>query len=501
MKKKNILVIIFLLLSFFHVTTLLKNEKFIVTADINLDKNSFISEMSKAAVEDMKLTGVYASVTLGQAAVESGWGANSIAVRYKNYFGMKTGATIYVNGAKTTCNAANYGVIGKSNSTNPYWSGTAVCLGASEGGYSWFRVYDSMANSVKDHSRNLWCISDGRYVKNGVFASPDPQTQLYNIARSGYAVDKNGNVTVTAGRRYDDYIYNLIITPNNFEQYDQGYQKIKPDYAYDCTTAEYTGVMPSIKGTTTSIMSYTTSYTGDIKKGYINENQTENALIYTEDESDDSIKNKVFNIINNIFGRASDYNSSSSSKPGASAYIAKVEYYKGNFKNEIRYFNQYDYREYPYSTYGTIRSHGCGPTSMAIVLSSFFNKNISPVDLTNWACSHGYCSSNGTAHEYICAQAKEYGLNCERLTNAHDSSSQQKVVSALGSGNALVVMLARTGHFTNSGHFIVLTGETSDGKITVHDPGHRDNTNKQFSFDFLLNPTQGHAEEFYVISG
>lgn len=452
-------------------------------------KEKFIELMADAAVEDMKTTGVYASVTLGQAVIESGWGDNEIATLYNNYFGMKTGSKIYINGKETECNSSNYKQIGYAKTENQFWDGKAVCLKASEGGYAWWRVYNSPLESIQDHSRNFWCISDGRYIKNGVFESPDPQTQLYAIAKSGYAVDASGNISTINGKTYDEHIFSQIIEPNNFTKYDEGYEKIKPDYANSCSTASYEGSpLSSVKKN--EVTEFKTTYDGDITQGYIYKKlleEAEKSDKYKADEIDDRINN----IINEIFEMAGSY---SKGKAGSSAYKADVTYLNGTFKNQIRYYNQNDYVDYAYGAFGTIKSHGCGPTSMSIVISSFRQENIDPVTTTNWACHNGYCSISGSYHTLICALAKEYGLDCSQVTD------DQVIVDSLASGNSLVVALASPGIFTTGGHFLVLTG-IKNGQVSIADPASTIRTQNTYSYDTLKDPLLGHLVKFWVISG
>ena len=50
-----------------------------------------------------------------------------------------------------------------------------------------------------------------------------------------------------------------------------------------------------------------------------------------------------------------------------------------------------------------------------------------------------------------------------------DATDGQKIIDALAEGK-LVIALMGPGHFTVSGHFIVLRGITSEGKVLVADP-------------------------------
>lgn len=487
-----------LLLYLFIFTIYVFSSKTLINnSNIYLDKKEdFLKLMADDVVQDMKENGVFASVTLGQAVIESGWGQDRIAVDYNNYFGMKAGSNVYVNGVKTECNAANHGVTGtNSGAQNEFWSGLSVCRGASEGGSAWFRVYDSPLNSIRDHSRNFWCHSDGRYVENGVFEAEDPETQLYVIAFSGYASYANGDITTIDGLRYDQHIYQRIIKPNNFTSYDEGYKSVKPDYAYTCSDAVYQGNMPVLPddGSLNGITDFKTTYDGELEEGFIYKNQADNALRnYIGTTKADEIEGRIDSIVTDIFGKAGTY---SDGKIGSSAYIANVDYLTGSFRNPIIYFNQRDYPNYPYSSYGTISSHGCGPTSMAIVVSSFTKQSISPITTTEWACSNGYCFSNGSAHSLICGQANYYGLDC------HQTTDNQEIVNSLASGNSLVVVLANEGEFTDGGHFLVLTGVDSSGNISIADPASPEKTKNTYTLDFLLDPARGNIKKFWIVSG
>lgn len=164
-------------------------------------QEDFINAVAPYAVMDMEKYQIYASVTIAQAIIESGWGKDNIAIQYKNFFGMKVGG----------------------GTPNEYWSGNSVNLNASEGGTSYFRVYDSLGNSIHDHGRNF--IVTSTYAAHGVLdcipQNLGPKEQLKRIAQSGYAVDRNGNITKPDGKRtYDQYLYEEFIQKYNLERFD-----------------------------------------------------------------------------------------------------------------------------------------------------------------------------------------------------------------------------------------------------------------------------------------
>lgn len=162
----------------------------------------FIKAVAPYAVIDMQQHNIYASVTIAQAIIESGWGKDNIAIKYKNFFGMKAFST----------------------TPNEYWSGERVLLGASEGGSDYFKVYDSLKNSIYDHGRNFHVTQT--YGAHGVLdcisQNLGPKEQLRRIAISGYAVYRDGSISKPDGQRtYDVYLYEEFIAKYNLEQYDK----------------------------------------------------------------------------------------------------------------------------------------------------------------------------------------------------------------------------------------------------------------------------------------
>ena len=143
------------------------------------------------------------------------------------------------------------------------------------------------------------------------------------------------------------------------------------------------------------------------------------------------------------------------------------------------YFNQADGRwaNHPYA--GTTSYWAsCGPTSMAMVISTLTGKNITPPTMMDIATQGGYaCNGAGSYHSIVPGLSKQFGLNCQGIGN-----DAKKLKQALESGH-LVVALMGKGDFTSNGHFIVLRGITSDGKVLVNDPSSNKRTNMSWDFD------------------
>ncbi len=130
----------------------------------------------------MKKTGVPASVTLAQAALETGWGKSTIGDA-KNIFGIKgtgTAGTIKVP-------------------TKEFVNGRMITI------HDNFRKYHSWQQSFEDHGKLL---QKSRY-SYALQYNKDPDRYAREIHKAGYATDPN-------------YASKLIsiMKSNNFYQYD-----------------------------------------------------------------------------------------------------------------------------------------------------------------------------------------------------------------------------------------------------------------------------------------
>lgn len=128
---------------------------------------------------------------------------------------------------------------------------------------------------------------------------------------------------------------------------------------------------------------------------------------------------------------------------------------------DVPLYYQTDYPDVWYGAYGTVASHGCGITCVAMVFSYLFDEPIMP-DTLAYEYGH-YNTPDGSYHSLFPDSAEDYGLTIEK------TSDWQTIVDALYAGHVVIANPSEC-LFTDSGHFIVLYGITDDGRILVHDP-------------------------------
>ncbi len=183
---------------------------------------------------------------------------------------------------------------------------------------------------------------------------------------------------------------------------------------------------------------------------------------------------------------------------GGSTIIALGDVRFTDGVTEVVYFNQLDERwaNQPYGT-DNIGGYGCGPTSMSIVVSSLTDDIVDPIEMAEWAYKNGgWCSKSGSYHSLIPNAAKAWGLTVEGCT----ASEPQRILDALSSGKLVVAIMSK-GHFTSSGHFMVLRG-VKDGQIMVADPASTKRSGKLWDLSIILNEASkraGAGGPFWII--
>ena len=137
----------------------------------------FIDEIAPLVKADAAKSGICGAVTMAQAILESGWGRSELAKHANNLFGMK-----------------------KNLSGNTWpgstWDGKRVCTKDTKEVYSTgtetvkadFRVYNSYAESIRDHSAYLAGAKNGQSLRyKGLVGCTDYKKAAQIIKNGGYA--------------------------------------------------------------------------------------------------------------------------------------------------------------------------------------------------------------------------------------------------------------------------------------------------------------------------
>lgn len=127
----------------------------------------FIQKIAPNVRAVCKGTGLFPSVMIAQACLESSYGMSKLSVDAYNYFGMKTGSSW--KGKVVTMQTAEY-VAGKR-----------IVVPQP------FRAYDNLEDNFQDHVDMLKRV--GVYKTAGVFTSKTYKDQCAALLKAGYATD------------------------------------------------------------------------------------------------------------------------------------------------------------------------------------------------------------------------------------------------------------------------------------------------------------------------
>lgn len=127
-------------------------------------------------------------------------------------------------------------------------------------------------------------------------------------------------------------------------------------------------------------------------------------------------------------------------------------------RNSVPLYFQNHYPNVRYGS-GTIASSGCSITSLAMVASYMTGYQYAPDILADYFGGSAY--SNIARLE---AGSEALQLSYQKAVNWHET------LQALEEGKVVIALMEQDSLFTESQHFIVLTGMTEDGKILVNDP-------------------------------
>lgn len=169
-----------------------------------VDQQLFIETYAKLAVEEMRLYGVPASITLAQAIVESGWGQGKVFREGRNMFCIKC-----FNG----------------------WNGPFVKAMDDEQDSSCFRLYQRVELSFRDHS--VFLRSNQRYRLLFDYEITDYKSWAKGLKTCGYATKEDyAEQLIALIENYALYLYDYAVDVENMPvldtELDPAYDELNP---------------------------------------------------------------------------------------------------------------------------------------------------------------------------------------------------------------------------------------------------------------------------------
>ncbi len=169
---------------------------------------------------------------------------------------------------------------------------------------------------------------------------------------------------------------------------------------------------------------------------------------------------------------------------------------------DVVYYNQTD-EAWSSAPYGSDRlgGYGCGPTAMSMAVSSLTDEQIDPAAMARECAGAGYwCHGSGSYLSIVQGIAASHGLECRAVPP--EQLTEEALQLHLSTGGLAVALMTR-GHFTRSGHFIILRGLTLSGDILVADPASRERSLTPWSYSLIvseLSPSRHDGAPLWLLS-
>ena len=191
-----------------------KEEEITTNANIlkGMNREAFIEYIGSLAKEDMKTSGILASITIAQSILESNGGQSDLVLKANNLFGMK--ANLSGNTWDSTWDGKIYSKITREEIN-----------GKLEEIVAEFRAYNSIEESIKDHSNYLRDAKNGSNLRYaGIIGETNYKKAIQIIKDGGYATDsKYVNKIINIIEEYDLDRWDLAVSPSDLNEL---YEKI-----------------------------------------------------------------------------------------------------------------------------------------------------------------------------------------------------------------------------------------------------------------------------------
>lgn len=348
---------------------------------------------------------------------------------------------------------------------------------------------------VKNKSGSM-SITD--YIAGAIYADTDSidNTDLvkaYTVAHSTNLAAKN-NLNINSSATAEDIVCSvvdgcsydknglLVVGPGERSEKNNIYYGGKYYYRKPLTAAEIEALLKKINSVLGNVL--------------VNEDGA-----YPELDTD-KIKDKgdgYEDILSNSYGKYKIKNI------GEDSYVLEASYGDKKVLTNITTYDQGDYSSTSFCGLKkeTIKTSGCGVTSMAMIVSTYENdKKYDPIYMNTQATNKKLCGSGtGTAQSFFNRMANT--MKYKYIGGSkYNKTLLNSVLKHLSQGH-LVVARMGPGHFTSSGHYMVLAGVDPYNKsVYVYDPNNNSNSkwrktgNGWYSFNDVIVKE---AYNFYII--
>lgn len=143
-----------------------------------------------------------------------------------------------------------------------------------------------------------------------------------------------------------------------------------------------------------------------------------------------------------------------------------------------------DWASHPYGS-STIKDSGCGPSSVAMVVSTLTGQKVTPVDVADWGTQNGmYLKGDGSSWELFTKGPQNWGLKSQKI----DAS---QIAKTLQDGGLIIASGTGSVPFSTNGHIIVLRAINEQGELLIGNPGNKASNDRSWPMEHVTSQARG----------
>lgn len=168
---------------------------------------------------------------------------------------------------------------------------------------------------------------------------------------------------------------------------------------------------------------------------------------------------------------------------------------KYDFKvgKSFQYMSQHDprWKDISFGNGDSIDIHGCGPTSLAMLVSNLTSSVLTPEEAAFFAYDRNlYIPGSGSSHSIFLKSLPEFGIK----TSSFNTYSKEAIKKELKKGNMFAALMKNGTFSASTGHYILLLGIDEKGDVIIADSNSIANSKKSWDLSLILNEAKYSAQ-------
>lgn len=182
--------------------------------------------------------------------------------------------------------------------------------------------------------------------------------------------------------------------------------------------------------------------------------------------------------------------SSSEASESKSKPLNKYDFRIGQ---SFQYMSQHDdrWKDISFGNGDSIDVHGCGPTTLAMIVSNLSSEILTPDEAAFFAYERNlYIPGSGSSHAIFVNSLPEFGIK----TSAFKNYSKAAITDELKKGNMFAVLMKNGVFSSSTGHFMLIIGIDRNGNAIIADSNSVANSKKSWDLDLILSEAKYSAQ-------